>query len=225
MFLDSIFLQISNDTKHLANELVGEITNSTEYLANELVGEITNSTNSNNWIQIFLAGAVIATAFITFIYNRKTHNQTEREMKIRLRPVLARLHSMDKKSPKWDDKGWIEGESYRYNQKKLSIHFINNGALPATSISYSCHVELKDGDKSSDIIIENKSLPDLSVKEHYSIDIPWELVHYTEAIKGENCYFGLEVKYSANDSKESYLYSFEGYLKNQYLMIVKSNIT
>jgi len=103
---------------------------------------ITNSTNSNNWIQYFLTIAVIATAFITFDYNKKTYDQTEREMKIRLRPVLARLHSIGNKEVLGTVDLGFDGESYRFNQEKLSIHFINNGALPANSISYKYHIQV-----------------------------------------------------------------------------------
>ena len=203
-----------------------QISGDVEYLANELVGALINSSNSNNWIQYFLTLAVIATAFITYWYSRKNHDQLEREMKIRLRPVLARLHSMDKKSPMYGNNGWVEGESYRYNSEKLSIHFINNGSLPATSISYKYYVEIRQGDHVSDKILqENITLTNLSIHEHYSIDLPWTATHGFNASNAKKCYFGLEIKYGFKDSKDLYIYLIEGFVKNNYLIIEKSDIT
>ena len=106
------------------------------------------------------------------------------------RPILARLYSIEKKEPKFSMGGWYEGSFYRFNKNKLSIHIINNGTLPAKSISCKYYVELRNENDISNKILEEKiSKPDLSVKEHYSIDIFWESVHFKEAREGKNCFF------------------------------------
>lgn len=113
--LGSIFLQISNDT---------------QYLASELTKTINNSDNSNLFLQYVLTLAVIATAFITFYYNRKTHEQTEKHLKFTKNELEHRLKAILDFTP--SETGVFKKEENMFQTRGI---LTNRGSIPSSKIN------------------------------------------------------------------------------------------
>lgn len=170
--------------------------------------------DENTWIQIVLVLATIFMAFVMWIKTSESNNLLRNEIKIRYRPILARMY-MD--IPDYDMEIGKE-------MKKITFRFINNGSLPAIKLKKQYYAEIKENGSSieritsDDININGIDMPSLAPNESMGIDIPLTEKQTDEAWQSNKCHFGLVVFYHDDNGKE-YFYRMEGYLDRGRVML------
>ena len=170
--------------------------------------------DENIVIQMVLVIATISMAVVMWIKTSESNNLLRNEIKIRYRPILARMY-MD--IPDYDMKIGRE-------MKKITFRFINNGSLPAIKLRKQYYAEIKENGNiiervtSDDIEINGISMPSLAPNESMGIDVPLTEIQNEEAWQSNKCHFGLVVFYHDNNSKE-YFYRIEGYLDRGRVML------
>lgn len=193
------------------------------------------------YVPIALVLATFALVGVTWYYNWRTHEDTQKSNKItndsneqlkisndifiqelesKFRPVISR-HVHDKRKY---HRQQINDEACSIIPEKIMFHIINTGTLPAIKVSYKHYVERRESP--SNVVklsptgsIVSDPISSLAPNEYYSIDLPLENREMFNTIKNDNkCYFGFIIWYS-DENEKRYYYHTEGYFKKSALML------
>ena len=164
----------------------------------------------NHEIQIALVLSTITIAIITFWGIRQSNNLLKKDLQMRYRPSLARLHmNMSIEDYKWS-----------YANDEIIFRFINNGLLPAINIRkkyYTRTLSPKTGEfvetyTSDEVEPNGITIPSMAINESMGINIPLKGQAIREAWIDKNFYFGLLLEYT-DENKTPYYYKMLGHLE------------
>ena len=214
------------------NELIKATLFTTEPLNKQLELEIPVGTKPEvdwsvyaPWIAVFVTAVGIgATSILTV----KSNRLTRKEIKAKVRPILARTEMGQ--SAFEDGVSELAQSDHALTCEKALFHFANVGELPAKNIKKKWDIGIMKEDHFSEVMCSKDyevgiNMPDMAPNEKYSIDIEWNSLYYNESTTSSNCYFRLVLEYEDYE-KNKYHYNIEGhFFGGGYVYIDSANIT